>query len=766
MKNRFLKKIFMIVSLFCTTCFFQIASAALITPPLIITPNTLPEALVGVQYNQTLSVSGGTAPYSWTVLGLPGDAQLQDGIDTSRKTITGTFSSSDPRSNTVTVTITDNNGNSLSKNFTLVISDTASPLTINTTSLPSGKQGQEYATQMIATGGAAPRTWTLTAGTVPDGVNIYDDGLIYGTPTNSGTFNFSVTVTDASNKTSTQPLTLTIAPTPVQPVTITPMTLNAEIGIETFISFEATGGAEPYTWTFDSGSDEPDGLFLEPDGFLDGTPTQAGSYQLKLVATDQNGQSATHTFDLTIASERLRGTGGSHPLCQGYVGDSFSYTVSVTGGMAPYNFSLTSGQLPNGLVLDHASGTISGTSTESGSFDLIIAVTDSAQPPDTISQLLTLNFVATVTADFQANVTSGSAPITVSFTDKSTGPVTKWEWDLDGDGKIDSDKQNPVYTYTNPGSYRITLIVIGSDGQQDDKTNYDYITVTSSSGGGGGGGGGGAGTVFTVTTSSLPNGTVGKPYSATITTSGGSSPYTWSVSGLPDGLEINVLSGVISGTPTKEGEYAVSVSVKDNDSHHASKNFDLTVNIGNQSPEVIVNQTSAPGKLFKDITGHWAEKNIERFVALGAITGYPDGTIKPDNTITRSEFATILVKAFKLEPRQGNIFNDIINHWAKDSISTTAAYGIVKGYDENIFGPDDLITREQMAAMIVRAAKLSRVSGELSFVDSADISAWARDDVFTTVEDGIIKGYPDNTFRPAGSATRAEAVTVIVNALR
>lgn len=296
--------------------------------------------------------------------------------------------------------------------------------------------------------------------------------------------------------------------------------------------------------------------------------------------------------------------------------------------------------------------------------------------------------------------------------------------------------------------------------------NFEYV---GSSGDGGGGGGGGASTAFTITTGSLPNGIVGKPYSTAISTSGGSSPYTWSASGLPGGLEINASSGIISGAPAKEGKYAVSVSVKDNKGHQASKNFDLTVNIENQSLEVVevpVDQTSTPPNILKDITGHWAEKNIERLVELGAVIGYPDGTIKPDKTITRAEFATILVKAFKLEPRQGNIFNDILNHWAKDSISTAAAYGIVEGYDENTFGPDDLITREQMAAMSIRAAKLSKVSGELTFVDSMDISAWARDDVITAVTDGIISGYPDNTFRPANNATRAEAFTVIANALK
>jgi len=168
----------------------------------------------------------------------------------------------------------------------------------------------------------------------------------------------------------------------------------------------------------------------------------------------------------------------------------------------------------------------------------------------------------------------------------------------------------------------------------------------------------------------------------------------------------------------------------------------------------------------KDITGHWAQADINKLVALGCISGYPDGTFKPDNTITRAEFAAMLVKAFKLENKGGKIFADTATHWAKDYIAAAAANGVVNGYDTYTFGPDDLITREQMAVMIVKAAKLTPAAGETQFADSGSISGWARDAVVTAARNGIMKGYPDNTFLPQGRATRAEAVTVIVNALK
>lgn len=173
-----------------------------------------------------------------------------------------------------------------------------------------------------------------------------------------------------------------------------------------------------------------------------------------------------------------------------------------------------------------------------------------------------------------------------------------------------------------------------------------------------------------------------------------------------------------------------------------------------------------PVVAMKDITGHWALDNINKLVAIGAINGYSDGSFKPDHAITRAEFATVLVKAFKLAPQGGKVFTDTADHWAKDYIATAASYGIVNGYDETTFGSDDLITREQMAVMIVKAAKLNMITEESSFSDNGNISGWARSAVATVVERGIMSGYPDNTIKPQANATRAEAVTVIANALK
>ncbi|TEB08076.1 Endoglucanase precursor [Pelotomaculum schinkii] len=166
-----------------------------------------------------------------------------------------------------------------------------------------------------------------------------------------------------------------------------------------------------------------------------------------------------------------------------------------------------------------------------------------------------------------------------------------------------------------------------------------------------------------------------------------------------------------------------------------------------------------------DIAGHWAFDSINKLLATGSIGGYPDGTFRPDNPISRAEFITVLVKAFGLEHKKGKSFADTAGHWAEEYIATATACGIVNGYDGGNFGPDELITREQMAVMIVKAAKIAPAAENPSFDDSDSISGWAAEAVNTAAGSGIMKGYPDNTIRPQGNATRAEAVTVIIDAL-
>jgi hypothetical protein len=170
---------------------------------------------------------------------------------------------------------------------------------------------------------------------------------------------------------------------------------------------------------------------------------------------------------------------------------------------------------------------------------------------------------------------------------------------------------------------------------------------------------------------------------------------------------------------------------------------------------------------FTDIGNNWAGEAIKELAGIGAVSGYPDGSFRPDAEITRGEFVTILVKALNLKyAASAPAFSDTVNHFAKDSIATAAALGIVRGYDDNTFKPDDPITREQMAVIAIKALKLAETSGETTFSDNSKISAWAKASVLSAINNNIMKGYPDNNFNPQGNATRAEAVSLVLSLVK
>ncbi len=197
----------------------------------------------------------------------------------------------------------------------------------------------------------------------------------------------------------------------------------------------------------------------------------------------------------------------------------------------------------------------------------------------------------------------------------------------------------------------------------------------------------------------------------------------------------------------------------------------ITVSVSHFTRFTLLAKEVAPSpvaeQLFSDVpSSYWAGDIIFRLNSLGYISGYPDGTFRPDTSITRAEFATVLVKAFKLPVTTGKIFGDTNNHWAVNYIATAYAAGIATGYNDDSFGPEDLITREQMAVLIVKAAKIKAATTEITLTDSDQTSAWARDALAAAAQSGIMKGYPDGSFNPRGKATRAEAVAVIANALK
>jgi len=174
---------------------------------------------------------------------------------------------------------------------------------------------------------------------------------------------------------------------------------------------------------------------------------------------------------------------------------------------------------------------------------------------------------------------------------------------------------------------------------------------------------------------------------------------------------------------------------------------------------------------FKDVKGHWAEASIYEAAGLGFVTGYADATFKPNLEVTRAEFATMIVRALQIPISDGKglTFKDSkeIPVWARAYVQTAVEAKLISGYTNNTFGADKLITRSEMSAIIVRAlAKETSSNINLQFADLDQIPAWAIPSVKAAAELGIMQGNTHNQFAPNASATRAEAVTVILRMLK
>ncbi len=170
--------------------------------------------------------------------------------------------------------------------------------------------------------------------------------------------------------------------------------------------------------------------------------------------------------------------------------------------------------------------------------------------------------------------------------------------------------------------------------------------------------------------------------------------------------------------------------------------------------------TSPPGEL-RDLSGHWAQQIILDMLARNIITGYPDGTFQPDRTITRAEFCTILAKALNVSPETGaSSFADVAGHWAEGSITAMVRKGYIKGYPDGSFGPDQAVKRSEIAAIVDRVQMLAPAGSLQTFSDVMP-DFWAFAPIEAAAQAKILNGYPDGTFHPDQSATRAEAVVII-----
>jgi len=257
---------------------------------LTVTTAGLPGGTVGQAYSQSLAATGGTPPYTWSLVSgsLPPGLSLNasNGAISGAPTSTGTF--------TFTAQVTDGTQNA-TKSLSITV---VAQLAITTASLPGGTVGQAYSQTLAATGGTPPYTWSLASGSLPPGLSLSaSGGVVSGTPTTAGTYSFTAQVTDGT-RTATTGLSITVASGSALSITTTALP-QGRVSTAYSATLAATGGSAPYTWSRVAGA-LPNGLTLSPSGTISGSPTRQGSYTFTVQVRDSLGAAASKAFTIKI----------------------------------------------------------------------------------------------------------------------------------------------------------------------------------------------------------------------------------------------------------------------------------------------------------------------------------------------------------------------------------------------------------------------------------------------------------------------------------
>jgi hypothetical protein len=378
---------------------------------LSITTDSLPDGTYDVPYAASVLATGGEEPYSFSFSGLPpGLSGNSNGALFGRPTDIGRFN--------VRATVTDKGSRTSTRTYSLLV--VAAPLVITTASpLAGANVGSPVSVTFAATGGVPPYTWLPSSG--PPGTTV-SGGVLSGTPTEAGQFEFTVQVRDSKGTVASKSFSMTVT---ALPLVVDPATLpQGKVGQTYTAGFSARGGFPPYRWSI---SGLPGGLSGSGAGEISGRPTSPGRSSVTATVTDSRGATASGTAELTVLPADLSIETGS-PLPNGTMGVAYSQTFTAAGGVPPYQWAITAGYA--GSLGITAEGVLRGTPAEAGPFNFHVEVTDAAGAKAGKTFAVTIDQpVLTITTSSLPNGMVGTA---YSASVSASGNIGSVSWSASG----------------------------------------------------------------------------------------------------------------------------------------------------------------------------------------------------------------------------------------------------------------------------------------------------------------------------------------------
>jgi hypothetical protein len=335
--------------------------------------------------------------------------------------------------------MTDNlvvSGGASSASLTVGLSGSGMPgLVVATTSLPAGQPQAPYAAQLGASGGTAPYGWSVSSGNLPAGLTLSNSGAISGTPTQSGTSSFDVSVKDSETSPvkASQALSINITvAAPKSTLQITTSSLPAGQAQAIYAAqLGASGGTAPYSWSISS-ANLPAGLTLSSSGAISGTPTQSGNFSFSVSVKDSSSsaQTANQAFSINIiaATPTLQITTSSLPA--GQVQSPYTFRLAESGNTEPSSWSVVGGSLPLGLTLNASTGNIAGAPTKAGTFSVTMQVRDSAAPVQTATKAFSMAISASPLQITTGSLPGGAVGVSYGATLAASSGVPPYTWSV------------------------------------------------------------------------------------------------------------------------------------------------------------------------------------------------------------------------------------------------------------------------------------------------------------------------------------------------